>query len=429
MKKIAYLLSAVGLMMGLAACETKTEPVYQDPTPGSFVLNTPVLQDQYIDLATTGTIELVTSQPDYGVSTVAQYSAQMSLTGNFDTDCYNLPSTMGTMARMNISSAAISTGVTELMGYNDNPDQYEVDFPDGYPYMKIYFRAVCQIAGVPSSLIYSNTVAYNYIKPQFLVEMPGSIYLIGSPNGWTGPTEDNLDVLKVWALTEAANAVGSKVYTGVFDIPASPMFRFYTELTGWDEGASIGTQADDNPVQFNWQDGETYDLVKGKGSFEFVDWAGGTMTIQVDLNTMKVTFWEGAVQTTTTRYIYVMGQLASGMSWQAPAPDQEAYYNNWRLADTTESGIYSGSFTVTSGYEATFRFALALDETGWDNPLQIGPYAEDNTQEQVTFTGDTFTGNYVSGKGSWHLFFPADGTIDLNVDTNNQTVTFVFTAN
>lgn len=432
MKKFTYLLSAVGLMMGLAACDTKTEPVYQDPTPGSFVLNTPVLQDQYIDLGSTSTIELVTSQPDYGVSTIATYSAQMSLTGDFETSCYNLASTMGTVARMTISAQAISTGVTELLGYTDDPDQYAVDYPDGFTYMPIYFRAVCQIANVPSSLIYSNVVTYNHLKPEFLVPMPASIYLIGSPAGnWTAPLEDNLETLKDWALTEASNAVGSNVYTGVFDMPAAPMFRFYTDLNGWDEGGSVGTQVDDNPISFDFVDGQVYDVVRGKGSFEFPGWTGGTMTIQVDLNTMKVTFWEGSVTTTTTRYIYVMGQFKSGMDWKTPNHDEEAYYNNWRLADTTESGIYTGSFEVTGGYDGYFRFTLSLDDEdlGWDNPLQIGPYAEDGTNEDVNFVGDTFTGNYVSGKGSWHITVPANGTLNLAVDTNNQSVTFVFTAN
>jgi hypothetical protein len=66
------------------------------------------------------------------------------------------------------------------------------------------------------------------------------------------------------------------------------MFRFYTALTGWDTD-SWGSQADDNPIEFEFTNGEfNYTLVKGKGSFSFPSWGGGKMAFNVDMNTNQL---------------------------------------------------------------------------------------------------------------------------------------------
>ena len=71
------------------------------------------------------------------------------------------------------------------------------------------------------------------------------------------------------------------------------MFRFYTALTGWDED-SWGSQVDDNPIDQTITDGSwTGTLVKGKGAFNFPGFAGGQMTVIVDMVNNKVTVIEG----------------------------------------------------------------------------------------------------------------------------------------
>lgn len=74
-------MAAALAVFGMASCSEDTDPVLQKPT--EFVLNVPAMQNQYIELANTSVVELVCSQPDYGYSAVAQYSAQMSLTPDF----------------------------------------------------------------------------------------------------------------------------------------------------------------------------------------------------------------------------------------------------------------------------------------------------------------------------------------------------------
>lgn len=413
------------LALGFTSCEQDRDPVYQAPT--TFVLNTPAMQDQYIDLNEKGTLELVTSQPDYGYSAVAQYSAEMSLDPEFKT-FYEIPAASGTtnLAKFTISQNDVAVGLMELQGITgDDADKiFNEIYPNGCDYQKIYFRAVCQLEGVASSVIKSNIVSYNYLKGYFAVKMPGYIYLVGSPNGWPTPDAGAESTLENWRLFEPTDGIGSKVYSGVFDIPAGGMFRFYTALTGWDSD-SYGSQEDDNPVEYpEFTSGNTtITMVKGKGSFSFPNWPGGQMTIVVDMsdaNNMNVTFMAGAQSVVATKYIYLVGSISG---WMAPGTDNEAAYASYRLADTDGSGIYHGSFEAAAGH-VNFRFALNLTAEGWDNPTQIGAQADD-ADVACSFTNGTYNGTFVNGKGNWAFELSAAGTIDMTVDTNNKTVNYV----
>ena len=114
------------------------------------------------------------------------------------------------------------------------------------------------------------------------------IYLVGQPEGWSGPTEANAEHYADWRLFDWK---GDGVYSNTFDIPAGKaMFRFYTALGSWDEN-SLGAQEEDSPVDGEFTDnvfGGSY--VSGKGSWNFPNWAGGNMTLTVDTNKQTVTF-------------------------------------------------------------------------------------------------------------------------------------------
>lgn len=405
--------------LGFSSCSEDRDPVYQAPT--TFVLNTPAMQDQYIDLKAGNTLELVCSQPDYGYSAVTQYSAQMSLTEDF-TQAYDLESVDKTVARMAIKQQQICDGVVELHGFAD-AEEFNAYYANN-PYEKIYFRAIAQLDGVESSKIVSNVVSYNYIKSFYSVAEPGCIYLVGSPEGWAGPTESNAAHYADWRLFEPKEAIGSKVYSGVFDIPAASMFRFYTALTGWDAD-SYGSQVDDNPVEFpDYTEGSfTSAIVAGKGAFSFPNWPGGKMTIVVDMsdaNNMTVTCTAGEAQVVVTKYIYLVGSMSG---WIAPGTENADAYSSFRLADTTGDGIYVGSFAVEKGH-INFRFATELTEEGWDNPNQIGTQTDDG-DVACSFSNGLFSGPYVAGKGNWAFDLDADCTIEMTVDTNNKTVSYV----
>lgn len=409
-------------VLGMASCSQDRDPVLQTPT--EFVLNTPVMADQYIELQAGNVLELVASQPNYGYSAVANYSAEMSLTQDFST-VYALKSTDASQARITVKQADVATGICDLSGVSDEETMASV-FPDGIPAMPVYFRAVCELDGVEGSRIVSNVVTYNHVQGYFAVPVPGYIYLVGAPEGWAGPTESNAAHYADWRLFEPKDAIGSGVYSGVFDIPAGDaIFRFYTELTGWDND-SYGTQVDDNPIDFpDFTSGSfSTTAVKGKGSYQFSNWPGGKMTIVVDMSDMKniqVTFTAGEASVVVTKYIYLVGSISS---WMEPGISNEAAYKDYRLADKDGSGIYTGSWPVGKGH-VNFRFCKELTDAGWDNDTQFGA-AEDDKDVACSLTNGSYSGPYVNGKGNYAFDIENDGTVNITVDTNNSTVTVNF---
>ncbi|MDE7349611.1 MAG: hypothetical protein K2N25_00975 [Muribaculaceae bacterium] len=423
MKRILKYTAVACAVLGLASCSQDRDPVLQTPT--KYVLNQPTMQDQYIDLQDGKVLELVSSQPDYGVATIAEYSAQMSLTEDFS-NAYDLAPASKTLARMEIPQSQVALGLMELLGITDE-DTFNAAFPTGVlPYQKIYFKAICEIPGVEGSKISSNVVAYNYIKGYFAVPVPGYIYLVGKPEGWAGPTESNAAHYADWRLFEPKDAIGSHIYSGVFDIPAGEdaVFRFYTQLTGWDAD-SYGSQVEDNPIDYDF-DGDTFTgtVVKGKGSFRFPNWPGGKMTITVDMSDMKnitLTCTEGEASVVVTKYIYLIGNISG---WKEPGLDNEAAYAGFRLADKSNSGIYTGSWPVSAG-EVAFRFCKELTEDGWGNATQFGSQVDDANVE-CTLTNGSYTGPYVNGKGNFAFNIENDATVYITVDTNNSTVSVKF---
>lgn len=282
MKKLNYIFFSLLALLFVTSCEEPQEenPVLQTPT--KFVLNTPVMATQYIELSAATTVKLTCSQPDYGYSAAANYYAQASLTEDFAeykevnenpyTDCSDI--------QVNGEELAIAMcnlrGITTEEGYTDEPAR------------KIYLRLRAEVAGASeASAIVSNVVCLEQVKGYFALKLPGYIYLIGQPSGWTGPDAGNAEALAGWRLFEANDAIGSKIYSGTFQIEAGQAtFRFYTELTGWDAGASVGSQEPDEDLVCALDSDGIYSgaAMKGKGKYAFPDWAGGKMKITVDLS-------------------------------------------------------------------------------------------------------------------------------------------------
>lgn len=413
MNKISIILAMAALAVGFSSCEEDRDPVLQSPT--TFVLNQPEMADQYINLTPGEVLELSCTQPDYGYAAVADYSAEMSLSADF-AESRPLEALSPNSARIQIKQDAIATALCELNGF-DSEDNYQDLGPQ-----QIFFRAICEIKGVEGTRIVSNVVSYNHVKGYFAIPTPGFIYLVGQPEGWAGPTESNAAHYADWRLFEPANAIGSKVYSGVFDIPAgSAMFRFYTALGGWDAN-SFGSQADDNPIDYEFVDGKFEGTaVAGKGSYNFPNWQGGEMTITVDMSDMgniKVTMLAGSHTPTVSSYIYCVGTISG---WTEPSAANEEAYAPYRLADSSASGIYTGAFAAPAG-DATFRFYTAL--AGWD-ANSLGAQVEDSPVNCAFAADGTFSGAYVAGKGSWNFTLDADATIAMTVDTNTETVAFV----
>ena len=207
-------------------------------------------------------------------------------------------------------------------------------------------------------------------------------------------------------------------------MPAAPMFRFYTALTGWGGSDSYGSQVDDNPVDVTLVDGQrTSDLVNGKGSFNFPDFPGGEMTITVDLNTMKVTFQTGAVEVKPTTYIYMVGNNAD---WKAPCVDNQAVYDNWRLSCSDGSGIYSATFDLAAlpADDLYCRFFANLGTDEW-NGVKAKWASDANGSVNVEVTSGTEYPT-VEGDGCFMMKAAKGKTVNVVLDTNANKVKFTF---
>lgn len=287
MKKLSYILfSFISLVLATASCSGLEEenPVIQTPT--KLVLNTPATANQYVDLGydkDAGTVNFTCSQADYGFAASANYYMQVSLDESFSN--FEELATSYTSCNMNVKASEIAEAVCKLRGIKS-----EETYTDE-PARKVFFRVRSQILKYEDTSILSNVVAMEKVKGYFALRLPGYIYLVGAPEGWVGPSEDQKAHYSEWQLLESDNAIGSKVYYGEFDIPAGKFqFRFYTALTGWDKD-SYGIQEADATLDITMTNG-IYDgkIVKGKGSYQIPDWPGGKVKITVNMsNDSKMT--------------------------------------------------------------------------------------------------------------------------------------------
>ncbi len=410
MKKLSIFFACLVAVLGLSSCQEDTDPQYQNPT--QFVLNTPALANQLYELSEDGTIDLSWSQPDYGYAATAKYKVQISLDGVDST--YVECNTEYKTCYAQVKASEIAEAICILRGIES-----EDDYTDE-PARKVWVRIHSYISGIEGSDIVSNAVVLNQVKEYCAIQSPGYIYLIGNVGNWTGPDAGNAAALADWRLFESETAIGSKIYSGVFDMPAGDLiFRFYTELSGWDGGASVGLQAEDNPVTVTLTDGAYNGTLvsPGKGSIQILGWEGGSMKITVNLNTMSVILEAGGVDTNGKKFIYIVGPVSG---WTEPSEANSAHYENFKLYDLEDNGIYSATFDLAAD-QGTFRFYKAL--TGWDGGASYGSQAEDAAVD-ITLTDGVYQGNAVDGKGSWNITGWEGGKLAISVDTNTNKVTF-----
>lgn len=424
MKKISILMGALALAGGFASCSDDDTPALN--TPESFVLNTPPMADQYYELAPGGTIALSCSQPDYGFVAAATYGVEMSLDKSED-NVYAIESNEPSQAAFTINQEAVAMGFCKLNGI-ETADQWNELNPG---YAPVYLRATAQLNKDGVGLVKSNWIELKNVKPYFAVPVPGFIYLIGTPSEWSMQLTETL---KEWRLYEDDKAIGSKIYTGVFNIPAGDvLFRFYTELDGkWDtfsygpannhNGDAVASDGAFNiTCEFN-VDGEFTDGIKAtKDNFHFPNWDGGQVTIIVDMSkedAMTVTMVRGEHKPVVTNYAYMVGNNGGWV-----VPDAESVYaTDWRLTDEGATGIYTGTFQMPADFGADgdklyCRFYDAL--TGWGAAKWSATADGSNV--------DAFSGialPTVQGEGCFVLAGAAGHSVTVNLDANNNEVTF-----
>lgn len=415
MKHLSIFLACAAVAVAFSSCTEDRDPVYQNPT--TFELLQPVMGQQYITLSEGSQLEIVAkAQPDYGYSAVTTYSAEVSLTPDF-AEPYAIDATGDTknLSRFMLNQADVATAMCVLHGYTED------NFPKDVDFEPLYVRGVAQLEGVDGSRIVSkNVICFEHVKAYFAIPTPGYIYLVGAPSGWKCPDESVADAMAPWRLFEADDAIGSKIYSGVFDINAGDaLFRFYTALTGWDAD-SYGSQVDDNPIQFPDFTSGTFanELVKGKGSFEFPNWPGGKMTIIVDMSvkdSYTVTIMEGEHHVGATKYVYLVGAING---WPTPSEDNADALAPYRLSDADGTGVYTGTFNFPTTKDKNFKIYGEL--AGWDG-LVYGAGPDDQNYD-ITLTNKAYSGPVASGKGNWNITGWEGGEMSITLDTNAMTI-------
>lgn len=291
--------------VAITSCSDVTEPVFHTPDSSTFTIYTPPLQDQYFELSSSGTFELMLNgQPDYGFSAVTQYGAEVSMTADFADYRSLTPTGTGTLSRMTLKMEDLAIAMNELNGVTSEEDY--VDRGEE----KVYFRGVAHINGIDESYVTtSNVVSLNRVQAYYCLRLPGYIFCIGNYiSDWISPEESNATALIPYRVSEDDDAIGSDIYHAQIDFnDNAPIFRFYPSLSGWDKpadfdgtgktgpdhffsiGCAGGTDSD-TPVEFaDFVAGSTltHALADTKDSFSFPSLAGGVITMTVDLSDVE----------------------------------------------------------------------------------------------------------------------------------------------
>ncbi|MDE6490071.1 MAG: SusE domain-containing protein [Muribaculaceae bacterium] len=303
MKKISLWCAGLIAAMSMSGCGENTDPQYHYPDE-PFVLNNPPLASQFYDLASAGTVNLVCSQPAYGFQAVTNYEVQVSLDPDFESINQNIDGsgeapgyvalgTTYTTTSIDVPAEEIAQAVNACLGIKTMDECNDYIAANGAYHGAVYVRLQATIPQVGDrSAIVSNAVRFDNMLSYATVRVPGVVYLVGSFSGWTQPTPPNAGHYADWSLSEADDAIGSKIYTGTYTIPAgSQEFRIYSELTDWGNGNNYGPSLSDS---------KTIDFVDGVAAGNMVyaakeaknwkfDWPGGSIRFTVNLKKLTLT--------------------------------------------------------------------------------------------------------------------------------------------
>lgn len=411
-------MAALALVAGFTGCKDDDTPVYKTPTE-PMVLNVPPFAGQEYVLNPGGMMDFsVAKQPDYGFVASVNYGIEVSLD---KTTVREIAPEKLTSANIVIKESEVATAMCVLNGI-ESEDDWNAN-PAAQAVQTLYVRATAVIPGVEDSSVTSEWITLDKVKPYFAIPTPGFIYLVGSPEGWNDPEKKNEEHFASWRLFESKTAIGSKVYSAVFDMPAAPVFRFYTALEGWDTN-SFGSQEKDKPVEYTLTDGQWQGkLVEGKGALSFPDFQGGDMTIVVDMNDLSIQVMEGAQVVVDPKFIYLVGEP---VGWNPPMESNKEKF--LALVDKTDSGIYTATYTLTKDIDwFNFRFALELADVenpdeAWDAVKWLGCPEGDNHEIDLPFSGTAD-----SSTNTWKIMNASSGeTIRFTVNTAVSPATVSF---
>ncbi len=192
MNKLNIYLSILLGMFITFSCDSDRDSNPELQTPVTFQLNTPPYAANAVyDLMNTETVELTTSQPDYGFTAATLYNVQISTSGEFTDASGETPATYATLptpypaARMHVDATEIAVAMVGLLGITDEEDYPTEPIP-------VHVRLRATLTNGMGEVI-SNTIVLPNVKGYFALDpvtLPETMYITGSMTvpewDWTG---------------------------------------------------------------------------------------------------------------------------------------------------------------------------------------------------------------------------------------------------
>jgi hypothetical protein len=299
------LLISIASLFTACSDDRDYNPTFQTPT--EFKLNAPAMADQYIQLSEENTVKLTWSQPNYGYNAYATYRIQVGVVnadgsvkwnektikddnGNVTGTEPNYLASVTTACSANISGEEIAQALNQIDGFETIASYQDMGFRKiAFRVNSILYEALTE--EVPGTSVFSNHVVFNNMAAYCAIKEKTWLYVVGSCTGWNNPTQGNAEFYEDWKVMETE--VESRIFRGTFDMPAGDLqFRFYkAPLVDWDTN-SWGPQKDDAAIDGCVFTNNTYNgsIMEGKGTWKFEGFAGGSVTLTVDLKKGTVNF-------------------------------------------------------------------------------------------------------------------------------------------
>ena len=314
MKKIykSLLFLVVAAVPFLTSCKDDNDSNPTLSTPSSFVLNTPGLAASNVYDLPNGTVNLTTTQPDYGGWPAAViYAVQVSLTGAEGT--WTELGTTSSSTLIKASGDEMNTAVLNAYKAANNDEVPESTLP-------VFVRLRAYLSNSTTNLgeVYSNPVQINVraYEPPVELALPTSIYVCGN------------SIADAWSTWKPAPLIWTKegqFYTMIYN--NADGFKWGNKPNDW-----FGYDMIDEFV--NQVDGLTIST-DGDGNIVFSKPGWYVLKFVTAIEGKKVKY----TLTVAEGKAYAIGAAVDGGSWSGvemtPSADKDGY---WTFSDFTGDG-------------------------------------------------------------------------------------------
>lgn len=315
---------ALAAMPLMTSCDNDDDSNPTLHTPESFVLNTPAYaQNNTYDLSKAESVNLTTSQPDYGFPAATEYQVEVSLDQNFTSvTTLEVPEgisyrTLGTVynqANMDVDGVELNNAIVALYQAAHNGED-----PSGI-IMPAYIRLTAHISGTDVGWCASNVITLPKVTVSYIATVPTEVYVSG-PSIRKGEEAKPLGVV---------NGMDGQ-YFGMFYMEAGSSMMWGDEASQTNGFALTTTKDDQAGAGLS-------EAADGGIAFANAGWYAIHMKFEVDAA-------NNILLSTLTVYpgnAYVTGAVAGGV-WNDPDP-------NWALtAPADASGEWVSPAFAGSG--------------------------------------------------------------------------------